>query len=132
VTPQQAYEFTLLLIAIWREARGEPLIAKLGVGWVIRNRVLHPSWWGASWPGVILQPFQFSSFNHNDPNATKIPLDSDPAFEDCLNAAGGAYFDKSNDPTGGATSYYSTDIAPPSWTKEMTFTVQLGALRFYR
>ncbi len=37
------------------------------------------------------------------------------------------------DPTGGATHYYATTMPrPPAWVKGATFTVQIGAHRFYR
>ena len=134
MNPQQSYEFALLVIAIYREARGEVLEAKRGVGWSIRNRVLKPSWWGIGWDGVILHPFQYSSFNRDDPNATKIPYLSDPSMADCLTAAEDAYNGTGLDPTLGATSYFdrSLDANPPSWAAEMTHTVDLGGLHFYK
>jgi len=36
-----------------------------------------------------------------------------------------------DDPTGGATHYYSGDVVP-SWAAEMTFTTAIGAFRFYK
>jgi N-acetylmuramoyl-L-alanine amidase len=72
VLPGQTEPFTdtfLLALAIYREARGEDLAAKIAVGCVIRNRVQHPSWYGRSWFEVITKPYQFSSFNLGEPNS---------------------------------------------------------------
>ena len=30
-------------------------------------------WWGDDWESVVLHPWQYSSFNANDPNAVKLP-----------------------------------------------------------
>jgi hypothetical protein len=80
----------LVALCVWREARGEPYEAKLGVVWVLRNRSkMSPA---QGWPDTpdanVLKPFQFSSFNSNDPNANLYPVGTqDPAFADCLKAA---------------------------------------------
>ena len=138
--PYVQFCFTLLVLCVWREARGEGPDAMLGVAWSIRNRVLRPGWWGHSWMSVILMPLQYSSFNHNDPNATKWPSEESPTFTDCLIAANKVYtFDLQQaplvpDPTGGATHYFdaSLDHNPPTWAKEMTKTCEIGRLRFYK
>jgi N-acetylmuramoyl-L-alanine amidase len=128
VTTSNMYATFLLALVAWREARGESPEAQLGVMWSVKNRAARPSWWGNSVVSVVLKPFQYSSFNPNDPNAVKLPAEDDPVWNEIetMAVAPGA------DPTGGATHYFSTDIPAPSWTSEMTFTVQIGALRFYR
>lgn len=133
-TPEQAYQLILLFICIWREARGEPDSAKLGVGWVVRNRVLKTgkSWWGDDWVNVVLKKYQFSSFNTGDPNTTKFPMPDDPSYGPCLLAAKYAYEATAPDPTFGATYYHDTSITPPSWAADMDKTCQLGKLVFYR
>ncbi len=138
-TAEQCYELALLMLCIWREARGESDEAKLGVAWTIKNRVALQSWMGKSYVGVILKPFQFSSFNgpdHEgrvDANSTKFPIPTtDPSFGPCLMAAKRAYEGTSPDPTAGATHYYDDSIAPPSWTAAGTPTVVLGKLHFYK
>lgn len=134
-TPDQAYEFSLLLLCIWREARGESDEAKQAVGWCIRNRVFRPgkTWYGDDWEDVILKPWQFSSFNASDPNATKFPLPTDPSFRSCLYAAKYAYEQLGGDPTMGATYYFDDSLAanPPKWAATMRRTVQIGKLIFY-
>lgn len=132
-TAEQCYELSLLMLCVWREARGEPNDAKLGVAWTIKNRVALQSWMGRTYPQVILKPFQFTSFNPGDPNAARFPLPpADIAYADCLTAAKSAYQGLGADPTGGATHYYDTSIAPPKWTQGATKTIQIGKLVFYK
>ena len=135
MTPQDQ---TLLALVLWREARGELYLTKQAVAWSIRNRVKHPSWWGHTWWSVILFPWQYSSFNHNDPNAVKWPVEDDPTWEDCLEIASmiGAEPPKVGDMTGGAVSYFdiSLDTHPPTWATDgsMTKTLDSGRLHFYK
>jgi len=131
MNPSEAWEFSLLALCIWREARGESLTGKIAVGWSIRNRVEKPSWWGTSYPEVILKPWQYSSFNHGDPNATLYPGTKDFAWIDCLDAAEAAYTAHTPDPTGGATHYYATSMAPPTWASTGKMTVEIGNHRFF-
>jgi N-acetylmuramoyl-L-alanine amidase len=132
MTPQQAWELSLLALCGWREARGQSLQAIQAQLWSVRNRVLHPSWWGHGWAGVILDREQYSSFNSNDPNAAKFPTVADAIFPQILNIAATVYAGACDDLSKGADSYYSIDIAAPAWTTSKLFTVQAGAFRFYR
>lgn len=141
-TPEQFYEFILVALCIWREARGETLDVKKAVGWSIRNRFLRPGWWGHSWEGIVLLPWQYSSFNHNDPNATKLPTSADPSWGDSLTAASMVWTADVlstpfiPDPTSGADSYFdmSLDSNPPSWATDGSkqHTLDIGRLHFYR
>ena len=131
--PESAYEFTLAALCVWREARGESAEGKRAVAWVIRNRALTPSWWGSGWSGVILKPFQFSSFNSSDPNAVKWPAKGDPAWMECLNAAAEVFEGEAqDDPTRGATHYYDDSIPKPEWTRAMIPVLKVGRLNFYK
>lgn len=138
LTPDASYDFVLLALCIWREARGELLETKQAVGWSIRNRVYHPKWWGHSWSGVILMPYQYSSFNHNDPNSSKLPVATDPSWEDSLRVASWVYSPESpsSDLSHGADSYFdmSMDTNPPSWASDgsKVHTVDMGRLHFYK
>lgn len=132
-TAQQCYELALLMLCIWREARGESAIAQLGVAWVIKNRLALQGWMGKTYPAVILKPYQFSSFNAGDPNATKFPNPTtDLAMGPCLLVAKHAYEGTESDPTDGATHYFDDSISPPDWTIGATKTVKLGHLIFYK
>jgi spore germination cell wall hydrolase CwlJ-like protein len=131
-TAQQAYELGLLILCVWREARGAGQAAQLGVAWSIRNRVKSGiTWWGSTWDSVILAREQYSSFNPNDPNAVKIPKETDPQFANCLVAAEAAYNGTGTDPTNGSTSYYDSSIPAPDWAATMTFVIQIDTLKFY-
>src|SRR5205814_8949474 len=81
----------LLELAIWREARGEGFNGKRGVAHVILNRTEVGTWWNHHIPSsvahVVLQPYQFSSFNVGDVNADKWPADDDLDFSECVGAA---------------------------------------------
>ncbi len=141
MNPQAQADIGLLALVLWREARGEDVATKRAVAWSIRNRVANPGWWGKTWWGVILMPEQYSSFNHNDPNATKWPLQIDPSWEECLSVAISVYTEDVKqtpsipDPTSGATSYFdrSMDSNPPSWAldRSMKHVLNSGNLRFY-
>jgi len=136
MTRQQMYEFILLAICNWREAQNQPDIAKRGQAWTVRNRVLHPNWWGRDWVSVILMPLQFSSFNRTNPNAVKLPFPGAPEWGVCLQIAGEVYAGQGEDPTQGSTHYFdkSLDQHPPKWATDgsMLHVTDLGDFHFYR
>lgn len=135
---EQAYEFALLAIVIWREAQNQSERTIWGVAWSIRNRVLTPgkTWWGDDWEDVILKKWQYSSFNPGDPNSVKFPMPDDPSWKLCLMVAESVYLGLGIDPTNGATHYYDDSIAanPPAWSSpaRSQFKVKLGAMHFYK
>lgn len=149
MTSLEAYKFSVLVLAIWREARGEPFEAKLGVANVIRNRVNSSKFkqWGLGWDGVVLQPWQFSSFNppKRDPsgkvisidsNAYQIPLANDPAMADCIKAAEMVFNGNGLDNTNGACYYFdkSMDKNMPAWALDGSHvrTADIGSFHFYK
>lgn len=129
LTPAQLME-----LCVYREARGEGMIGKRGVAWVIQNRVSHPSWWGHDMRGVITKPFQFSSFNPGDPNSNVWPQDDEPAFIDCVAASGGVLSGSDTDPTSGAQYYNDISIETPlAWVNAgYQLTLAVGRLKFFR
>lgn len=130
----ESYEFILLALCVWREARGEIVSAKFAVAWSIRNRVVKPSWWGRDWISVILKPLQYSSFNVNDPNAVKWPDPRDTTWMSSVQAAQAAYLGNGDDPVSGATHYFdrSLDGNPPAWAASMIHVIDIGNLHFYK
>ena len=50
LTAREAYQFGLLPLVIWREARNQSYEAMLAVAWVVKNRVASPKWWGSDYP----------------------------------------------------------------------------------
>lgn len=128
----EAYEAVLAALCIWREARGTQPDAQLGVWWVIKNRTVDPHHrWPQTISGVVLQPYQFSSFNHNDVNSTKWPAFSDAAFAACCDIVDAPGI---SDPTLGANSYHSIppDEQPPSWADDSKITTKIGPFTFYK
>lgn len=133
----------LTALCLYREARGASQAAKAAVLAVIRNRATDAR---RRWPTdelkVIIQPYQFSSFNLNDPNTRKFPIPGDvewKAWLDCLAVVDAGL---TADPTGGACFYHDKSILPPakSWLgKNATVddllkykTVDIGPFSFYR
>jgi len=125
-------DLQILALCIWREARGEGMLGKRGVGCVVRNRINAKSFFGHDWKAVILKPYQFSSFNSDDPNSIKWPVDRDEAWEECLDTAaevlGGA-----EDVTNGALYYFSPPLNDPphAWGKVWE-TAHIGNLQFFK
>lgn len=134
-TAEQSYELALLMLCVYWEARGEPPQGQYAVACVVKNRVLRGGWLGEGWAGVILKPFQFSSFNSTDKQHFPVPL-SDPQYGPCLMVSKHVYDGTVPDPTGGATHYYAAfgpgAIPPPAWAATMTKTVTIGNQVFFK
>jgi N-acetylmuramoyl-L-alanine amidase len=129
-------EVITLAMCLYGEARGESIdTAMQGVASVILNRAAHPKWWGKDIKSVILQPWQFSSFNLNDPNRVKLlyptKTESEATWARCFKMAESVISNVLGDNTFGATHYYDTSISPPSWAKMANLTVQYGRIKFF-
>ena len=127
----------LMAGAIFGEARGEPFIGKVAVGYVILNRALDKT----SLPiadaikAVVLRPFQFSSFLPHDPNYQKVKriVNRSPkcnkekdVWTECYVAAYIVWHKLMEDPTLGATHYFASSIPTPKWAKNMQITTMIG------
>jgi hypothetical protein len=132
------YPYFLACLCVWREGRGQSVAARRGIWWALQNRVGKPQF-RPSLVRVILQPWQFSSFNANDPNSTKFPNEAVSldwqAWVETLNISESP----DSDPTGGAVYYESFDPAEldtirakDAWFAADKMTVQIDAVRFYR
>lgn len=131
----QLTEPQLLTLCIWREARGEGVIGRRGVGWVIVNRVENPCWWGHDIHSVILKPYQFSSFNDGDPNSDKWPVDNSAGEVECQSIANAIVKGTDTDITDGATHYHDVSMGwPTAWGDQAQYsnTLNVGRFRFYR
>mgnify|MGYP001599212609 CR=1 FL=1 len=121
------YDDFILALTVWREARGEPYNAKLGVANVIHNRV-GDGRWKKTIHETCLQRSQFSSFLPGDVNVTKFPKISNTAdwsaWKECCKAAADP-----NNVVGPATHYH--DISIPTPWLDMQFTRQIGHLKFF-
>lgn len=128
----------ILARTLWGEARGEPLSGQEAVASVILNRVKiakehRTYWWGNDILAVCRKPYQFSCWNHDDPNfikMTKVGLD-DRAFGQCLRLARRAVNGVLTDNTRGATHYHAQGMIP-SWARGQAPTAIIGRHIFYR
>lgn len=136
------YEPLLLALCIWREGRGQARIVRIGIKHSILNRVAKPAGpykncrtitqniLRGAYPSK--RAAQYSSFNRKDPNSSLLP---DPgykqdwkAFLECC----ALVEEDTQDPTGGADSYYDRSIDPPPWATGSNFKCQLGDILFHK
>lgn len=143
------YENVITALCVWREARGESYIAKFLVASVIFNRSVDTS---HRWPmipsSVVLQPKQFSSFNVDDPNSSKMPAFYDENFKECCRAVDVVFPSEGdvdthsealaylthteNSIAAKANHYHDISIDTPEWAKGMEYLGQVGHFKFYR
>lgn len=127
----------MLARTIWGEARSEPFVAQAGIVWSIKNRLALPKKYGATLQEVCLRPGQYDCWHPATPNSPNW-IDwlatinaSGPKYES-LRISVQAAWNSENDPTDGATHYYTDTIKPPYWVAVSTFTVRLGRELFYK
>ena len=110
---------------VYGEARGEAFEGKVAVAHVISNRAAS-NYMGDTLEAVCRRAYQFSCWNHSDPNHRKIAaLDkSDPEYRECLSAVAAALV-SDDDPTHGARHYHTKDIKP-YWSDDAKERVVIG------
>ena len=117
----------LLAMLGYGEARGEGSQGILAVMHVATNRAAKGI---TTLKDVILAPYQFSCFNHNDPNRDLLLMadkDTPQTWGQCAAIAELVLTpNATNDPTHGATHYYASSIPPPAWTQGWTQTAIIG------
>lgn len=118
----------LTALTIWFEARGEPLVGKVGIGKVIMERRMD-----IRWPDdirdVILQPKQFSCWNGRIPSESDVPPEGTAGWDDCLIVARAALHGGLNavyHTLDGATHYYNPEQGTPDWARYAWKTLQVG------
>ncbi len=118
---------------IYGEARGGGKQLMSAVANTIINRVAKKSWYGHTISDVCKKPWQYSSWNANDPNCEVIEkVDrSTPIFCDALAIAQIAVDGHLHDVTNGSTHYYSTYIHEPKWAIGHTPVAHIGNMFFY-
>lgn len=121
----------------WGEARNQGIIGLQAVASVVMNRVAQPEHFHfgkGSVTDCCKAPWQFSSWNENDPNLPKLLAvdDSDPIFAQCLQIAQTAIDGNLEDPTEGATYYYVKGSPEPAWAEEKTPCAIIGQHLFYK
>lgn len=134
IEPYKSSAYKLLALAIWREARGESIEAKMAIASVIHNRcAMAPAeGFGRTTTENILKPWAFSSFMAGDPNAGKYPVPSDPSWHDSLIAAQTVLEQRSPDRSNGGVFYHDDSISAPAAWGHVEACASIGRLRFYR
>lgn len=119
---------------LWGECRGESLEGQQAVAWVIRTRASWEpvAWWGRTVAEVCLKPRQFTCWNLDCPERSKlINLETDDQEYLSLRAIVRAVMDGDvADPTRGATHYHRVE-SPASWAEGHEPTVIIGRHAFY-
>lgn len=125
-------DIDVLARTIWGEARGQPDDGQIAVANVVMNRVMDRRWPNTV-RGVVLQPWQFSAWNAADPNRPKMLAvnETDPAFVRALQISEAAVGGGLPDVTGGANHYFTKQIDPPSWSREMSRVASIGDHLFF-
>lgn len=133
----------ILARTLYGEARGEGEQGMIAVACVIMNRVrasndravrgLGAMWWGDDVAAVCLKPYQFSCWNHDDPNRRKIIVvnEHDAVFAAAKRIATRAILGVLDDCTRGATHYHARNITP-TWARGVTPTAMIGQHIFYK
>ncbi len=127
----------LLARTIYGEARGETVRGKEAVAAVVVNRVRRSRqrdgyWWGDDIAQVCLKPWQFSCWNPDDPNLSRIIAVGieNRTFQSCIRIARRAATGALTDPTGGATHYHGRAANPP-WARGKAPCAEIGRHLFY-
>lgn len=138
---------TILILAmlIYGEAVGEPRLGKIGVAWVVMNRVdskrMEFSYRRkVNWTSVMLRPGAFSCFNSGDVNREKLidlflsPEDPRQYYaNECMEIAQAVYDGEVKDPTNGALFYVNKRLAGKlKWMKKLEKTIVIGRHVFYK
>lgn len=132
----QSFALHTVAKTLWGEARGEGVDGMLAVANVIRNRTENPSWWGDSYTDVCLKSRQFSCWNEDDPNRSKLDhvTVDDPQYLIAVGIAALIIADALlPDTTNGATHYLVTEWIPKTyWTKALVAVATIGRHTFFK
>jgi hypothetical protein len=119
---------------LFGEARGESSAGREAVAHVIMNRV-RTGFRGSTPAEVCLSKMQFSCWNKNDPNRSKIIAllpGSSAVFDECVEIADRVLKNQLSDSTGGARHYHAKSVTP-DWSRhpKARKTVVIGNHIFY-
>ncbi len=143
-------EWQHVALVLYGEARSEPIEGIVAVANVIRNRALKPGWWGKSFSGVALAPYQFSCLNPkggernydrlktlalklaaNEPVHAKNG-EPDPKWLTCAWVARGIVGGFLPDEIKGANHYHTVNLTPrPEWAQKAVPVAQKAGHVFY-
>lgn len=110
----------ILARTLYGEAESDNHQDAKAIAAVVMNRV-HYHQWPDSAAAVCLQPWQFSCWNHNDPNRERILKAKGKWFSECQKIAEQAVLGKLPDTTNVSTHYFQTKLVQkPKWAKGHT------------
>jgi spore germination cell wall hydrolase CwlJ-like protein len=121
---------TCLAIAIYFEARGEPLEGKVAVGQVVMNRVKDRRW-PMDVCSVVKDRCQFSFYCDGKPERLSKKGLASTAYKESVEAAYVTLKGHAVDNTIGSV-YYHADYVAPYWSQVFVKTVKIGRHIFYR
>ena len=134
----KAMEVDILARTLWGEARGEGGRGMHAVCNVVLNRFALSAaeditWWGVDLVTICQKPYQFSCWNPDDPNRSKLMAvdEGNAEFSTATRIARRAVYGDLNDITGGATHYHHYQIIP-YWAENKLSSAQIGHHIFYR
>mgnify|MGYP001562874444 CR=1 FL=1 len=127
MNPVQLVRLYTLALCVWREARNQSALGMLLVAQTVENRVRDPRW-PETYVGVITQPWQFSAFNKNDPNALLYPGEADTEWPSCVAVAEAVL--AAPRPFTTANHYHTTGVTP-AWKRDDKVVAREGAHIFY-
>ncbi|GAA4022759.1 hypothetical protein GCM10022280_24300 [Sphingomonas swuensis] len=116
-------------IAVYHEARGEPLDGQLAVAEVIMNRAASGRY-PASWCEVVKQPWQFSFVNPRSGHMPAVKRESAAwAYAQAITRIAAGHF---ADALPSDVLWYHADYVAPSWGRRLAKVEKIGAHIFYR
>ena len=132
-TADRGLAIDVLARTLWGEARGEAQEGREAVANVVVNRARRRrKQFGLTVEDVCRKPSQFSCWNSNDPNRTKLErvTVSDPVFRASLEVAHRAVAGKLPDRTLDSTHYHHESILP-NWAQGHAPVARIGRHWFY-
>jgi hypothetical protein len=118
-----------IAIAVYHEARGEPLDGQLAVAEVIMNRAASGRYPG-SWCEVVKQPWQFSFVNPRTGRYPAVNRDSNSwAYAQAITRIA---VNATADALPSDVLWYHADYVAPSWGRRLARVDKIGAHIFYR
>lgn len=133
---QRSNELFLIASTVVLEAEGESYKGKLGVAYVIMNRVRGRR---KSVTDVVFDPYDFSAWNTRGGRQLDLDQIKDGPWFDSEKAAASAYYEIEKDPTHGADHYLNIRVTKmirggtlPSWVYSLTQTVVIGRHTFFK
>lgn len=121
---------TALLVG---ETAREPLLGKLAVACVARNRVHDKRRWPNTYTDVLCKYRHFSCFNSALFRREIIRVNKTALWwRECKFAAWGVVNDYVGDVSRGATHYWNPDLVTPKWAPKMIMLDKIGLHQFAR